>query len=311
VFGRAAIGLVYTGDMKESFEKPAPMLNEWDEEILREGIPNVVWRMYEDFGNAFPDAIVLIDTAARPLMYAIEPSIRRFAQSRGLTTPKYYFMTAEETPSALHRLQEPGKEFDRSAPDNWRVTPSRAEEVLGKKLIETQEEYEKVEGPEDDRYFDLKDIDFEKLNADRAIMKARATEILNDIEKIRDNPRIAIIDDMVATWATFDAVSKAFASVHVKQYPIVSLNSVDHDHVNSATNRIAFSWTKTTAIGVTSKDERGVYKHARVIRQDSAGALEREKTQLRRELSKIGEDIADTIEAVVQKKILELRGDVS
>jgi hypothetical protein len=74
-------------------EKIPDILNNWDLELLTKGTPEVVRYMYKDFGNDFPDIIILPDSSARPLVYLFKPIFEELNKTKQTKIPQFVFFS--------------------------------------------------------------------------------------------------------------------------------------------------------------------------------------------------------------------------
>lgn len=77
-----------TSSVLPSFES----LTEADEVLLLEAGKNTLEQLLSDFPDKLPDAVILPDSSARPLLYLAKPTLDAVAKLRGVDSPKYYFM---------------------------------------------------------------------------------------------------------------------------------------------------------------------------------------------------------------------------
>lgn len=109
-------------------KKPRPeaekkeILNYWDRDVLKTGINNLTLKIIEDFGGKLPDAIILPDTSARPLMYALRPAFEAVAKEKGCRIPQIYFFKTDKSTSNEH-----AKEMVAAR----KVMQERAREIMG------------------------------------------------------------------------------------------------------------------------------------------------------------------------------------
>lgn len=91
-------------DWKQKQPKEADILNDWDRKHLRIGSVNVVKNMYKDFGNRFPEVILLPETSARPLHYLLSPIFKALNENSHTNIPKFIFFNPGYLPLRGERL---------------------------------------------------------------------------------------------------------------------------------------------------------------------------------------------------------------
>lgn len=70
-------------------------LSEQDQHHLTESARNVINQLLADFPKELPDAVILPESSARPLMYLFQPIFHKVAAQRGVEVPKFYFLQRE------------------------------------------------------------------------------------------------------------------------------------------------------------------------------------------------------------------------
>jgi hypothetical protein len=181
-------------------EKPAA-LGEWDRTIIEKGLTYVVTEMYRDFGNTLPDAIILPDTSARPLMWALKPSFDQLSKQGIATSPRIYFFKSIRPEVGLS-IEE----------DSFKQQISSKEEYIELKKEARERERSARGDSYDDRWEDsdedivnrAEEMKPEEMKRARDTMQARAEEILQiENERLGHKARIAVIDE----YATEDALT--------------------------------------------------------------------------------------------------------
>ena len=294
----------------ESVQKTAPkemrppepqaqeILKDWDKKILEEGLTNVVQEMQDDFNGKLPDAIILPDTSARPLFYALAPVFRRLKEQKGIPAPRFYFFSSERL-DVVQSIAEQGFEHEG-----------------GKDTIDTMEElksYLKSIGYSDSMIESQVAIsDPERMKAARDTMKERANEVLAYESRYGARPNIAVVDDYSTEGATTAGeMRRAFNLPDMHVYtvfgqsddatqPGVIIDPFERETMNPARDFKA----KLTYSG---RDEVGVFKNAiqhekyaertKPAYKEDASRLAQGKEQLRKEMRAIGEKIAEKLVA--------------
>lgn len=82
----------------QNTEKGKPeILNDWDRDVLERGVLGVIEHILKDFNGKLPDALVLPETSARPLMYAFRPVFQMLQKTATRESPEVLIYEHEET----------------------------------------------------------------------------------------------------------------------------------------------------------------------------------------------------------------------
>lgn len=80
---------------------PKTTLTEKDRKYLKEGGVKLMREVLKDFPQQLPDAVILPETSARPLVDLLEPVFEQFSADRQTRTPRYYFYDANASDSGV------------------------------------------------------------------------------------------------------------------------------------------------------------------------------------------------------------------
>lgn len=247
------------------------LLNAWDRDVLEYGLRNVINSMVENFGGKLPQAIVLADTSARPLMYALRPAFKKVIEERGGEMPHFYFFR----------------------PDTFSIS----DDIDAEEAREGGDAYARQE------------LSDKKASA-RSSMRVRAEEILAfERRRGHENRSIAIVDEYATEdMHTIQEARKAFG-FDVRAYTVFSQTDSGHStglHVEDAekaslnpdSGGAGFSYSKTDAVGVTKEHLKARKYSEKTIPSSSAHSarIETLKRKLRQEMGSIGERVAETLE---------------
>lgn len=265
------------------------VLNYWDRDILKTGIQNLTLKMIEDFEGRLPDIIILPDTSARPLMYALRPAFEAIAKEKACPIPQIYFFRTDRSP----RLSDMERREERT--------------------FESTEELRSYVGSEADYYPITKSMiesnHVEKMIATRQAMQERAQEIMSaEKKKGNDHPSIAIVDEYATGDAnTIGEIRKAFGT-NIAAYPVFSDSwgghrvtpgvrvKWNHENANPRTGLFKFSYSDTDSIGVKKTRYDGEKYASRIeppTDADHAKDLAETKKTLRDEMRSIGKSVSE------------------
>lgn len=235
------------------------ILNDWDIELLTKGTKEVVRHMYKDFGNNFPEIIILPDSAARPLVYLFKPIFEKLNKSKQTGIPQFIFFS---TITAAFLWDK-----DNMKEDNPDLIASV--NAMNERTKEIQ--------------------DFLSKNNKKTIA------ILDDINQTQstiDITRSAFDDEKIPAYSIgiFE-----YKDIPIKNDNAKGGFVIDPDtHIGnpSRNDRLQFSWNKSVPVGV--KKEMGE-KYVKVLSPNLNSDLAFKKQKLRDEMKALGGEIASDI----------------
>jgi len=262
-----------------------PILNEWTRMVLEKGIGTLVPKIYEDFGEKLPDVVILPDTSARPLYYALKPSFDRIAAEKGIKFPHFYFFKTARPNEDLQNI-EIATEIDESMP--FQELLRRVKSINPKMGSEIEE-------------------DIPRMENEREHMKVRAEEIsTHEAHRGSEQPSIAVIDEFTTYNAsTVRELRRAFQMPELKAYAVFTKGTDkvvsgyvtgpqdEQDYDPDKGYLAKLSYTQKDAVGVTKEDVAG--PHAVLIDAEDSKALAADKKQLRDEMTAVGKRIAEKL----------------
>lgn len=283
-------------DADSEMQKPSPeILGKWDKKMLEEGITNIVEQMLKDFDRKLPDTIILPDTSARPLFFALKPVFVQLEQQIGVPAPTCFAFNAKRTPITLKLAEDQrrllfGKEntIDSSEELKKHYIDMGTDKIFsGETFIESSV---KIAEPET-----MKDA--------RAVMKERAQQILARVGQSTDKLRIAIVDEYATYQATTAGeIRRAFGMPDMRAYAVfaentdsvqagVTVDSSLEDTMNPRRDfKAKFTYSGTNAVGVT-KSKRGIQERFSEHIPPNEYIL-KQKKQLQDEMRAVGERVA-------------------
>lgn len=284
---------------QEKLAEKNEILGEWDHKILEQGLTNILSKMYADFGNDLPDTIVLPDTAARPLLFALKPTFEAIEKAGSASQPHIYFFRSTKPPIQLSARE--GRNGEIRTEEEF-----RALQELG------NEEAKQWGGERSSEELDLELANArpEDMTNERLSMQNRAEEISAFEEKRLGHPaRIAVIDEYATESAdTMRELRRAFQNELLPFYTVFAqsddtttgqiIDPFDLNDTNPQRNHSAnFSYRGTPSIGVKKTEFKSNIYSDRIdaTRPEEKTVLSEQKKQLRDEMKQIGEKIASNI----------------
>lgn len=287
---------------------PKDILNPWDHAVLEYGLRNVCNDLTHDFGGQLPQVILLPDTGARPLMYALRPVFKEIIKKKGGTMPRFYFFKTDKPTHEISSYESiPGKRArTESELIQEEIRDQRRREDKGfSKELSPAELAAKIDDFRSNARFD------DVMRA-RKTMQDRACEI-REAERKRgfEIPSIAIIDEYATEDATtIKEIRQAF-DFHVPAYTVFSQNNnhhmtglgldvfeeIDAKHLNFDGMTASFTYAKTDSIGV-KKGKLDGKKYTEANQPRDAASVQRIaelKQKLRSEMGIIGQEVANSL----------------
>jgi len=281
-------------NINENIKNPGRFLNDWDKKYIEKGLSGVIPKIYEDFGNNFPEVILLPEKGARPLYYLLNPIFIKLNQTKNTRIPKFiYFSVSKKVGANLRVFAEPigGKQKNIKTSDELFELVRGSYPELSVDVLKRIIEKEKVE----------------EVMIARDNMQERAEEIKQKIPK--ENIKIAIFDEVLANGETIQAIRKAFNNEDIPAYTIIEMPGSytplvksgyrmndDLDPDNPLTKGYTFSFEfETDAIGVSKSIDD---KYSLPIKKENNNEnheLSQDKKQLRKEMKNLGEEISNKL----------------
>lgn len=266
-------------------------LDDWDRSVLKKGLIGLIPKLYKDFGKSLPEVIILPDTSARPLYYALAPSFERISEEKGVSKPRFYFFKSERAYPVVQYIEE-------SRGDGTLVTEDDIRNALPEAPPEAVQEVA---------------ADALGMPARRALMQERATQIL-EREKRSDGslPTIAAIDEFASGRAsTAMEMRRAFGLPELPVYAVFSkgtarteygyqLKPEDNPDEPFEDSRAKFSYSNTVGVGVY-KNAMTESKYATRV-PATYGQPARDKEMLRNEMRELGTALVDKVMEEIEKE---------
>lgn len=267
-------------------------LNEWDKKYLEKGTFGMISKIYNDFGNDFPDVIVLPERGARPLYYLLNPIFNKLNIEKRTKIPKFLYFSVGAKAGINLTIQEQYADIKTS--DELKEALAKDYPHLPMNIIQRLVDGEEVE----------------KVITARENMKSRADEI-NRLNK--NDLKLAIVDEVLANGGTIREIKRAFNNEAMPAYTIIALSGRDDsaipgytfpedddDDKNPKTNGYSFSFEHhENAIGVEKSFDQ---KYSTSIKKDSSDEQEKlvkDKKLLRAEMKAFGNELADKISEII------------
>ncbi len=274
------------------------LLNPREEQILEEGLKSIVQKMFKDFNNNFPDAIILPDTAARPLFYALQPVIEKVHAATNSKKPRFYFFNSSKRDFVVAGFED--RQEARTGSSEG-IGPDEIHGFYEEAVKKQPYLAEYKEGMMEDAK-----KKFDDIVPIRNAMRTRAKEIEAFELKARSEGSIAIVDEFVTEKGeTAKAIRRAFDNPDIPAYAIFSSipeeGTEDVSRVFSGMqvdpyDRSKFRYKFTKAAGVEKKTNDKHGPHATAIHNDpNQDEIDEQKTRLRAMMRAIGERVAETI----------------
>ena len=266
-------------------------LNEWDKKYLEKGASGMISRMYSDFGNNFPDIIVLPERGARPLYYLLNPIFNKLNLEKDSNIPKFVYFSVGTKAGIDLTIQEQYKDIK---------TSNELVEVL--KESHPNFSIETIQS-----FVDREEV--ENVMISRENMKSRAEEIS---EKNKHDLQLAIVDEVLSNGGTVREIRRAFNDKEMPAYTLVALSGHDNsaipgytfdeetDGENPGVSGYSFSFEQAKdAIGVEKSFDQ---KYTTNIKKDDSieqQKLAQSKKLLRAEMRSFGEELANKISGML------------
>lgn len=292
-------------------EKHSEMLGQWDRNILEKGVKGVVEKILTDFNGQLPDVVVLPETSARPLMYAFRPIFKMLHDKQNVATPLFVFMNTTKPDSELSIAEQSKNDFEQWHTGAPTVDTSDELKEHIRSMHEDEETGELSWPFNEDLIASLVEgSNPEGMKRARGTMKERAQEI----SAIRPGAKIAVIDEFVSNGNTFREIERAFSGQDMRFYAVFSegFNAsgtfVNYDRGGGNPDRkggLKLSYSGEDAVGVSKQDigdGEELKKYADAIRRDDDPEFNKRKRQLRGEMAAVGEKVAQTMAAELNKQ---------
>ncbi len=277
------------------------ILGEWDRSMLEKGVPLIIEKLYADFKNDFPDAIVLPDTAARPLFFLLKPIFEHLHALKGTTIPRRYAFNTRrlEVSQWIAELPQRGEQRGATVHTTEQLKQRLRDDGVTEEMIGL---YAAGANPE-------------AMKMARDFMAERAKEILHYEERKKSRGRIAVIDEYATETAkTSEEIRKAFGNSELKVYLVTAQNGADSSENTFAAvsidpydpaeanpdrdHRAMFSYVKTNAVGVYKPEFPRLSKRSRKIVATGSDkiTLRADQKRLQTEMRELGKRISKQIE---------------
>lgn len=329
-FGFTRIGLKSSKNMenfREKINKKESILSDWDKKYLSLGSVEVVLKMYEDFNKNFPDVILLPETTARTLYYLFTPIFEKLKKEKGTKIPKFIFFNVRaKKPNQIHNMFE-------DQDQDYEINTS---EDLKKALIEYEyseenqnylKKYPENKRSEEDIDKLTEQAEVEKVATGRQNEKLRAEEI-KDYLRQNGDIKIAILDDFSEKQRTANDIRRNFEDDNIPAYSIVGFSEEHYsgnrfpkvnagkiidsegsgdpnpdfktNHLLTGTHKFSYSTSK--GIGIEKKYDSKYSSRIETNLQENPEEFIEEKKELRDEMRFLGNDLANSINDVIDKK---------
>lgn len=272
-------------------EKEPLFLNEWDKKYLEKGASGMISKMYNDFGNDFPDVIVLPERGARPLYYLLNPIFNKLNTEKNTKIPKFVYFSVGAKAGTNLTIQEQYADIK---------TSDELKEILLK-------DYPDLPIESIQNLVDREEV--EKVMTARKNMKSRAEEI---VELNKSNLKLAIVDEVLSNGGTIREIKRAFNDEEMPAYTLIAFSSSDNsaipgytfndedDGKNPRVDGYSFSFEHhEDAIGVEKSFDQ---KYSTNIKKNSRGEQEKlvkDKKSLRAKMKAFGNELADKISEII------------
>lgn len=266
-------------------------LNEWDKKYLEKGASGMISKMYNDFGNDFPDVIILPERGARPLYYLLDPIFDKLNTEKNTKIPKFVYFSVGAKAGTNLTIQEQYSHIK---------TSDELKEILSK-------DYPDLPIESIQNLVDREEV--EKVMIARKNMKSRAEEIG---EMNKNNLKLAIVDEVLSNGGTIREIKRAFNDEEMPAYTLIAFSSSDNsatpgytfndenDGKNPGVDGYSFSFEHhENAIGVEKSFDQ---KYSISIKKDSPDEQEKlvkDKKLLRTEMKAFGSELADKISEII------------
>jgi|GEM_PF-3406975 len=277
-------------DIKKQ-ETKSLFLNEWDKKYLEKGAFGMLSKMYNDFGNNFPDVIVLPERGARPLYYLLNPIFNKLNIEKKTKIPKFLYFSVGAKAGINLSIQEQYADIK---------TSDELKEALEK-------DYPDLPIDSIQRLVDGEEV--EKVITARENMKSRAEEIS---ELNKNDLKMVIVDEVLSNGGTIREIKRAFNNEEMPAYTLIAFSSSDNsatpgytfndedDGKNPGVDGYSFSFERSEdAIGVKKSFDQ---KYSINIEKDSPDEQEKlgkDKKLLRSEMKAFGNELANKISEVI------------
>lgn len=272
-------------------EKEPLFLNEWDKKYLEKGASGMISKMYNDFGNDFPDVIILPERGARPLYYLLNPIFNKLNTKKNTKIPKFIYFSVGAKAGTNLTIQEQYSDIK---------TSDELKEILSK-------DYPDLPIESIQNLVDREEV--EKVMTARKNMKSRAEEI-GELNKSKI--KLAIVDEVLSNGGTIREIKRAFNDEEMPAYTLIAFSSSDNsatpgytfndenDGKNPGVDGYSFSFEHyENAIGVEKSFDQ---KYSISIKKDSPDEQEKlvkDKKLLRTEMKAFGNELADKIPEII------------
>ncbi len=266
-------------------------LNDWDKKYLEKGALGMINKMYNDFGNDFPDVIVLPERGARPLYYLLDPIFDKLSVEKKTKIPKFIYFSVSAKAGIHLMIQELYADIKNS---------DELKEMLLKDYPDLP-----IESIQD--LVDSEEV--EKVMTARKNMKSRAEEIsrLN-----KNNLKLAIVDEVLSNGGTIREIKRAFNDEKIPAYTLVAFSGSDNsatpgytfndedDAKNPGVDGYSFSFEYyEDAIGVKKSFDKKYSINIKKDSPDEQEKLAKDKKLLRTEMRSFGNELADKISEII------------
>lgn len=268
-------------------------LRRFDVERLVNSGSEIFKKIEKDFPAKLPDAVILPDTGARPLVYLLRPLFQKLAKERGLELPQFYFFSTVKDKVFFYKIdyfeKQTGLEAD-SLVAELTETADAIEDGTHPELGESEKQDKEMRNfvkPTREKVSEMQK-DLAARARHRQIHDDRAVEIRKYLPQ---NSVSIIVDDYVTeSFITIQEIRRALAQ-NIKAYSLISSQTQEYFDQNNSNisvgfteldGRGSFQFQHSDSVGVVKRSG----KHAEVI---SHGRTSVNVKKLREDITKIAD----------------------